>query len=323
MDLKKKNWHTMLIPEGDSGKHKLRHITKPAGTKLPVTSLRTAYLGGHEGEEIEFPYKARWHELSYDGGVWMTDYPIEQVQIDACIDGFEGDVLVGGLGLGYVVQALLAKPEVTSVTVVELSKDVVNLVWDHVDKGEDAERLPKLYIGDLHHWLGTTLPHQGRGEFDFCLFDIWQSDGEGTFHEHVVPLRKLVHDANLCDDANVVCWNEDIMRGQLANALMSRLRFAVDDELREMHDKAVGGRTSVESGEPVEAMQKIPTIEDLAVLRDSIYTDWSVPFFHALHTGRLELDDADEVARWYISNVGRPEFAAEWEMLLSGKEYRQ
>jgi len=39
-----------------------------------------------------------------------------------------GDVLINGLGLGMVCGAVLRKPDVTSVTVVELSSDVISLV---------------------------------------------------------------------------------------------------------------------------------------------------------------------------------------------------
>ena len=97
-------WEGILkIPEGKRGEYAITHKGYPAGTVLSTSNLRTAMMGGHKGNKILFEEESTWHELSYDGGVWMTDLPIEQAQCDAQLggDAISGSVLVGGLGLGY------------------------------------------------------------------------------------------------------------------------------------------------------------------------------------------------------------------------------
>lgn len=80
----------------------------------------------------------------------------------------EGNVLVTGLGLGLVVNALLLKPAVEHVTVVEISDDVIYLVAPYLWQAHGHERL---YIdqGDAFHWL----PPWKNEKFDYAWHDIW------------------------------------------------------------------------------------------------------------------------------------------------------
>ena len=47
-----------------------------------------------------------------------------------------GDVLITGLGLGFVNEWLIKAPGITSVTIIEKNQDVIDLVWDHCAKDE-------------------------------------------------------------------------------------------------------------------------------------------------------------------------------------------
>lgn len=73
----------------------------------------------------------RYTALTQCGQVWMTDTPAEWVDHIEIVDHayyYGGYVLVLGLGLGMVVQAVLDMPQVQGCTVVELSPDVIKLV---------------------------------------------------------------------------------------------------------------------------------------------------------------------------------------------------
>ncbi len=47
-----------------------------------------------------------------------------------------GDVLVTGLGIGFVNEWLIKAPGINSVTIIEKNQDVIDLVWDHCAKDE-------------------------------------------------------------------------------------------------------------------------------------------------------------------------------------------
>jgi hypothetical protein len=288
----------LSIPAGKVGGVTVRHLRKPAGAVLRSDTPRTAFLGGQRGEQITFTEPTVWHELSEKGrGVWMTDLPIEQRQMDELIARSNGRVLVGGLGLGYAVVALAARPKVTEIVVVEQNPAIIKLVWKATVKqvqtlyGRDITLT--CLQGDLHEYLlkrqaarkGTDKP-----EFNWALFDIWQSDGEGVFHEVVVPLRKLAHGVV----THVVCWNEDVMRGQLYNGLESRLHLL---RLGPKQRKTFGGT--------------LPTLDGLTADGLSIYQAWAVPFWKwyrdYLTAGDYDVDLVRYVMRLYVNDYGKPE----------------
>ena len=68
-------------------------------------------------------------QLHVDNVLMMSDTPAEAWEHEDAYKRATGHVLVNGLGLGMFVHAILKKPEVTQVTVVEKSQDVVDIVW--------------------------------------------------------------------------------------------------------------------------------------------------------------------------------------------------
>lgn len=58
----------------------------------------------------------------------FSDSDYEKIANAEFVQNARGDVLIGGLGLGYIVLAIQDKPEVHSIKVVEISEDVIDLV---------------------------------------------------------------------------------------------------------------------------------------------------------------------------------------------------
>lgn len=284
-DLSDKQWHLNIdIPEGTSGTHRIVHEHKPPGTVLELASIRTAILAGHGQRGVQFDFPTRWHKLVYEGGTWMTDYPIEQIQIDHHLEAMHGDVLVGGLGLGYAAVKLCERDEIESVTVIELSQDVINLVAPHVAH-------PKLTVicADLDKWV-VDQAKLGERWFDFAFYDTWQSDGEGTFHHTVIPLR--TNSEGLV--GGVACWNEDIMRGQLRNGLISRFMFVLQPD----------------------AAPDWASLDKLSTPRDDVFWDWQVPFFVAAKDKRIPTEFVQELATTYARIYGLSGWEEDWEREL-------
>lgn len=264
------------IPEGRSGSFEIRHFTQPAGA-LIRTTFRTVVMGGHTHGPVEFDHATRWHELLEEGCRWMSDLPIEQQQHDNMLEPMSGHVLVGGLGLGYAATTLAMREEVTKVTVVEISPDVIKLVEPHLKN-------KKIHVvkADLFDYL-RKLP--AKKKFDWAFYDIWRSDGEGTFFKTVCPLRKLswTHVA----DQRIFCWNEDVMRGQLFFSLIASL-----------HDMRPGS-----------------TVADRATQKNDMWWDWSVPFFKAIQQGKISPTVTQLAAHAYSLVYGLPSWQRCW---LSG-----
>ena len=288
------------IPEGVSGPVQVIHDIKPAGTKLSSVTFRTAMFG-QKGEEILFDEQTRWHRLvEEEYGTWMTDLPIEQRQMDTLVKSAKGKVLIGGLGLGYAIIALVRRRRIREITVVERSADVIALVWNatvrRVEEMAEGGFVPKLTIvqADLHEYV-TGLPSDA---FAWALYDIWQTDSESTFHTVVLPLRQ----ASKGKIGRIVCWNEDVMRGQLHQGLWLRIQFM---------------------GTPFQT----PALDQLCETRNSIYHDWAVPFWRWYRScGQFA---PDSILKWimqrYAQNYGilpayLPDPIPDWFIQMAQRE---
>ena len=97
----------------------------------------------------------------------MQDSEAEYNEHQWLFDNAEGDVLIGGLGLGMCHQPLMDNPNVTSVTIIEVSQDVVDLVWDDCAKNDDFT----LILADFETWT----PPEGVA-YDVVWADTWLVD---------------------------------------------------------------------------------------------------------------------------------------------------
>lgn len=290
-----KVWNPVVsIPEWKINDYEIEHVIVPANSPLSTASMRTELLGGHERETVVYQHETTWHRLSYDGGVWMTDFPIEQAQHDSHLEHFCGNVIIGGLGLGYAVNTLLTRSEIDRVVVVEKSREVIELVAPHIWGGEvhGSDRYEVVHA-DLFDYLADD-----KEEHDFAFYDIWQSDSESTFHEFVPRLRELSDNVD-----NVVCWNEDIMRGQLFHNLQSRMMMISNKDLFSKLDSAQ------------------LTIDQLCEKKSgagSIWINWSVPFFTAIRDGRFSIS-SQQHAKIYALLYGTRNWETKWIRMMDTK----
>lgn len=290
-----KVWNpVMSIPEGKVNDYEVEHMTVPANSPLSTASMRTVLLGGHENEPVVYQHETTWHRLTYDGGVWMTDLPIEQAQHDTHLEHFCGKVLVGGLGLGYAVNTLLKRKEIEKVVVVEKADEVIQLVaphiWDFWSHGKDRY---EVVHADLFDYLADD-----KEQYDFGFYDLWQSDSESTFHEFIPRLRELSGNVD-----NVVCWNEDIMRGQLFNNLQHKMMMISNKDLFSKLDSAQ------------------LTIDQLCEKDNgagSIWINWAVPFFTAIRDGRFSIS-SQQHAKIYALMYGTRNWETKWMRMMNTK----
>lgn len=99
---------------------------------------------------------------------WMSLTPNEFLSQRAGIKRARGNVLVGGLGMGWFARECLKRPQVKSVTVVEKSADVIRFFGEPLKK-EFGERV-SFVQGDAYE---AVRPEQ----YDSVLYDIWPGVG--------------------------------------------------------------------------------------------------------------------------------------------------
>jgi hypothetical protein len=114
----------------------------------------------------------------------MSDTHAERRDHMGVVMDAHGDVLVTGLGLGLVAVALLRKPEVRAITVIERSADVIALVAPTLRARYPEERL-EIVQADAYAW---KLPAGRR--WTCAWHDIWtnlcgdNTQGMGKLRRH-------------------------------------------------------------------------------------------------------------------------------------------
>ena len=127
----------------------------------------------------------------------MTLTPVD---LDTCEDAIKeahGKVVTFGLGLGYYAYMAAMKEEVESVTVVELSPDVIRLFEGHILPQMPCRDKIKIVNMDAFKYAEEVMPSEG---FDLAFVDTWRdaSDGAPMYRrmktlEHLSPNTKFMY----------------------------------------------------------------------------------------------------------------------------------
>lgn len=125
---------------------------------------------------VDIVYQGDLFVLYNDGEQWMTysknDLVIKQMY--SSYDLAYGDVLVSGLGFGILALWLCTKPNVNSVTVIELSEDIIKLFKDSnsvPDKLKIVNQDIRKYNTDKEYDT-LLLDHYELQDYDWMLEDM-------------------------------------------------------------------------------------------------------------------------------------------------------
>ena len=154
----------------------------------------------------EYPFPA----VLENGREWMTLQPNEMVTTYPAIDAAHGRVLTFGLGLGYFTYHAALKENVESVTVVDLSENVIDLFKTHILPQFPNKEKITLICEDAFSFADTKM----AGNFDFVFADIWHDAGDGK----ELYLKMKEYEAKH-PDIDFTFWLEDTIKCYLDESL--------------------------------------------------------------------------------------------------------
>lgn len=106
--------------------------------------------------------------------VVMSDTAMERRTNTEIIERARGDVLIAGLGIGMILNPILANPKVRSVTVVEKYDEVIAL--NMLAGFNINHRKLRLVTADIFEWDPYSVDL--RGGWSVIYFDIWNTIGQ-------------------------------------------------------------------------------------------------------------------------------------------------
>lgn len=176
------------VPDGKSGDWEIK--TQIVGEPDPLTKARAAL------REYGRIVPAGTYKILYrNHNVIMSNTPDEISDFMHFIYRAKGKVLINGLGLGVVVQALIDKPEVQEIIVIEKSEDVIKLVAPTYSSN------PKVTI--IHADAFEYQPPKGV-MYDAVWHDIWDDicadNTEGMSKLHRKYGKKTKYQDSWCRD---------------------------------------------------------------------------------------------------------------------------
>lgn len=136
------------------------------------------------------------------GETMMSDTPMEKSTNHWFVENVHGDVFIAGLGIGLILLAIQDKEEVRSITVLEKSKEIIEIVGEQLPLNDKV----KIVEGDVFAYTFE------RGtKFDCLYFDIWNYVNSDVYEEmKKLKNRYRKHKKTLAESPNafIKCWAE-------------------------------------------------------------------------------------------------------------------
>ena len=155
-------------------------------------------------EKIKYPLVVE--KSAYTEIVWMSVSPNEICTMEKPIEHARGKVLTLGCGMGYFAYMASLKEEVSSVTIVECERDVIDLFESYIlPQFEHREKI-NVVKGNAVEYLRNVKD----GEFDYCFADIWTSAND------LEPYFAVKESGRNFDKTKIEYWIEDAIAGYLA-----------------------------------------------------------------------------------------------------------
>lgn len=137
-------------------------------------------------------------KLLVNNYIMMSDTDMERRTNREFIDNANGDVLIAGLGIGLIIYNIQEKKEVKSITVVEINKDVIDLIQPHFPN-------IKIINEDIFNY-------QPKQKFDTIYFDIWPDISTDNLND----IKKLHNKfENKLNRKNSKCWMNSWLKEEL------------------------------------------------------------------------------------------------------------
>lgn len=140
---------------------------------------------------LDQPYDAVF--LWQNDEVWMMDSPAEANTNDPYAKKAHGKVVTFGLGIGYFIYMAMLNPQVTSITVIEKSKAVIELFQTFIQP-QFPNTIPLTIVeGDALDYFNESY----LDGFDSVYVDIWKSNDDGLIwvekllERYLPPLDKV------------------------------------------------------------------------------------------------------------------------------------
>lgn len=194
----------------------MHKILKPATHGNFVIDYRTSTAQGAKHMRLMSLMSGSYEYATFKEGTYtrlidrakneivMSDTPMEQDTNRGFLWRANGDVLIGGLGMGMLLHPLQLAPEVRTITVIEKHPEILELVKK---SGFKFKKKTRVIIDDIFTWVPDKYD-----VFDCIWFDIWNSIGGENYADMKKLHRRFARKLNRPYECYMESWRRDKCR---------------------------------------------------------------------------------------------------------------
>jgi len=162
----------------ECGGYKIKQVTY---TPKFFHYTSTEFMGQKEGDIITV-----LHDLE-KGEIVMSDSMMERKTNTKFVKEVNGDVLIGGLGLGMIILAIQNKAIVKSITVVELDQILIDFIMEELSPHLNDK--VSIVCCDINDFIPTK-------KYDTIYCDIWNDVSGDNWDEMKSLTKKFKYSVN-------------------------------------------------------------------------------------------------------------------------------
>lgn len=155
-----------IHPEGvsENGRYKMQYVE--AREMSDLAKLMNPEYATQKDQTVCVLRDTELQEIVMSDSAMEQDTNIEHVR------GAKGDVLIAGMGMGMILLAMQDRPEITSITVIEISQELHDFVRPNLDLNDKVN----IIISDIHDYIPDR-------KFDTVYCDIWNDISANNYEE--------------------------------------------------------------------------------------------------------------------------------------------
>lgn len=169
-----------------------------------------------------FREKFSYLALCEGQNVWMSLNPNEIETMKPFIDKAKGEVLVLGLGMGYVPFMMANKSEVKHITIIEKDKNIINLFNKVLFPLFKNKNKISVVQDDAIHYLNS------KKKYDYIFADLWHNPDDGL--DLFIKLK--------CINKNIDCWLETSLIALLRRCMVTLIEESLEGLGEENYKRA-------------------------------------------------------------------------------------
>lgn len=124
-----------------------------------------------------FPEEFYYPAVLQNNRVWMLVTPNEIETMQNAVNKARGNVLTYGLGLGYFAYMASIKDDVSSVTIVERDKEIIDLFKKYILPQFKCKDKVKILQYDAFFYAEN---YMSKGKYDLIFTDLWHDPSDGV-----------------------------------------------------------------------------------------------------------------------------------------------